>query len=87
MKTEIDIKLLQRDMKQNAIDHDVIIKRLENIDKKLNDAISIKADKSEVTEVREDIDKMKSWVLYSVIGGIIIFAITQGLKYIEGLVR
>lgn len=56
------------------------------ISDKIDDAIKCKADKSEVEGIRADIDKMKSWVLYSVAGGIIVYAIIQGLGYIKSLI-
>lgn len=63
-----------------------IEERLDSIDKKLDAAIACKADKTEVEGIRADIDKMKSWVLYSVAGGIIVYAIIQGLGYIKSLI-
>ena len=101
-KDKISIALLKENQVRNDKDHEFIKTNMSNfeekvdqkfdeLNKKLDKALECKADKAivdeKIKENKDEIKILKNWMLYSVIGGIIIFTVLQGLDYIRGLIK
>ena len=65
---------------------DNIETKINDISKKLDEFAKTKADLEDLRRVERDVQGIKNWVFYSVICGVVVYAIVQGIKYIGTLV-
>ena len=75
-------------LKENKEEHKELFNIVEDIDKKLDNALVGKADKSEVAILKETVDGLKEWkVKIAVIGSVLLFILTFFKDAILSLIK
>jgi len=64
-------------LKENKEEHKELFNIVEDINKKLDDALAKKADKSEVEELNKTVEDLKTWkIKILAVGSVILFVVT-----------